>query len=299
MNFRRLKQVCQYGWKDAAIISNEEGVNQSRWSIFFDMLYCYLKYNVWTNQYKMEKLYSLDKESRKVICMKYQEENTKRDLWVKAFFDNYKFLNKWSNFKYERSASLQSKRCAAYKMQYGLGEKCFIGYHVIFHKHHYVEAKIQTGKNCYIAEETNIDYTGGLILGDKVSISEGVKILTHNHSTSLKEKGLDKGCVLTSLIIHDRAWIGTRAVIMPGVKEIGRGAIISADSYVHTKVPPYAIVLGNPAKVVGFRMPLEDILEYERANYEEKDRIPTEVLNSNYEKYFRNRWKEIKQWCRM
>lgn len=299
MNFRRFKQVCQYGWKDADTISKIEEVKKSKISIFQDILFCYFKYNVWSNQYKKEKLYALDGEKRKEICLKYQEKNTKRDQWVKEFFNNYKFLNKWSSFKYERSATLQDKRRAAYKKQYGLGENCFVGYDVILHKHHYVDSQIQTGKDCLIAEHTNIDYTGGLVLGDKVSISEGVKILTHNHSSGLEKKGLDKGCILTSLIIHDRAWIGTRAIIMPGVKEIGRCAIISANAYVHTKVPPYAIVLGNPAKVVGFRMPLEDILEFEKANFEENERIPYEVLKNNYEKYFHNRWKEIKQWCRI
>lgn len=299
MNYRRLKQVCQYGWKDAGVISQEEGVGKGRWSIFCDMLHCYFKYNVWTNQYKKEKLYNLTGEARKEICLKYQEKNTKRDQWVKEFFDNYKFLNKWSSFKYERSASLQAKRWTAYKKHYGLGENCFVGYGVIFHRHHYVESTITTGKDCLIAEQTNIDYTGGLILGNKVSISEGVKILTHNHSTEIEKTDLTKGCILTPLIVHDRAWIGTRAIIMPGVKEIGRCAIVSADSYVHTKVPPYSIVLGNPAKVVGFRMPLEDILEYEKANYEEKDRIPVVVLSNNYDKYYRNRWKEMKQFCRI
>lgn len=299
MDFRRIKQVCQYGWKDAAIISQEEGVSKGRWGIFCDMLHCYFKYNVWTNQYKKEKLYNLTGEALRAICQKYQEENTKRDKWVKEFFENYKFLSKWSSFKYERSASLQAKRRAAYKKQYGLGENCFVGYGVIFHKHHYVDARIQTGNNCLIAEETNIDYTGGLKVGNKVSISEGVKILTHNHSTGLEQKGLDKGCILTPLVIHDRAWIGTRAIIMPGVREIGRGAIISADSYVHTKVPPYSIVLGNPAKVVGFRMPLDDIIKYEKAKYEEKERIPIDVLSHNYDKYYRSRWKEIKQWCKI
>lgn len=299
MDIRRIKQVCKYGWKDAQALSQEESSRKGRAAIFLDILQCFFKYNVWSNQYKKEKLHLLSGETKKEICLKYQKRNTKRDQWVKAFFDNYKFLNKWSSFKYERSASLQAKRRAAYKQQYGLGENCFIGYGVKFHRHHYVDAIIRTGKNCLIAEETNIDYTGGLIMGNKVSISEGVKILTHNHSTGLEQKGLDKGCIQTPLVIHDGVWVGTRAIIMPGVREIGRCAIISADSYVHTKVPPYSIVLGNPAKVVGFRMPLDDILEYEKANYEENERIPIDVLSHNYDKYYRSRWKEVKQWSRL
>ena len=139
MNFRRFKQVCQYGWKDADAISNMEEVKKGRLTIFTDILFCYFKYNVWSNQYKKEKLYALDGEKRKEICLKYQEKNTKRDQWVKEFFDNYKFLNKWSSFKYEKSATLQDKRRAAYKKRYGLGDNCFVGFDVIFHRHHYTD----------------------------------------------------------------------------------------------------------------------------------------------------------------
>lgn len=299
MDFRRIKQVFQYGWKDAAVIILEEGVNKSRWSVFCDMLYCYFKYNVWTNQYKKEKLYNLAVETRKEICLKYQEKNTKRDHWVKEFFDNYKFLNKWSSFKYERSASLQAKRRAAYKKQYGLGENCFVGYDVILHKHHYVDSKIVTGKNCGFSEHVNIDFTGGLYLGNKVWLSEGAKVLTHNHSTGMDNSDLDKGCILTPLTLHDNVWIGARAIIMPGVKEIGRGAIISADSFVNSRIPPYAIVMGNPAKIVGFKRSPGEILEYEKEHYEEKDRIPANDIHTNYDKYFRSRWKEIKQWSKL
>ncbi len=299
MDIRRIKQVCQYGWKDAKHISENEGVKKGRSNLFFDILYCFFRYNVWSNQYKKEKIYALDSEHRKAICKKYQEKNTKRDKWVKEFFDNYKFLNKWSSFKYEQSASLQAKRRAAYKKQYGLGENCFVGYGVIFHRHHYVDSKIETGKDCLIAEHVNIDYTGGLFLGNKVSISEGAKILTHNHSTGFDKSNLDKGCILTPLTIHNNVWIGARAIIMPGVNEIGRGAIISADSYINTKIPPYAIVMGNPAKIVGFNKTPEEIVEFENNHYEEKDRLPLDLLKKNYEKYFLSRWKEIRQWSKL
>lgn len=298
MNFRRIKQVCQYGWKDAEAISNFEDVKKGKVSIFLDILSCYFKYNVWSNQYKKEKLYALDGEQRKEICLKYQEKNTFRDKWVKEFFDNYKFLHKWSSFKYETSASLQAKRRAAYKKQYGLGENCFIGYGVVFHRHHYIDAQIKTGNNCIISENSNIDYTGGLILGDYVGISENVKILTHNHVLDFNNTGIDKGCICTPLIIQDRAWIGTRATIMPGVSEIGRGAIISADTFVNKKVPPYAIVLGNPSKIVGFKFSPEEMAAYEEKRYPIDKRTDINVYRENYKKYFSSRLKEIKEFTK-
>ncbi len=295
MNFRRFKQVCQYGWKDADTISKIEGVKKSKISIFQDILFCYFKYNVWSNQYKKEKLYALDGEKRKEICLKYQEKNTKRDQWVKEFFNNYKFLNKWSSFKYEKSATLQDKRRAAYKKRYGLGDNCFVGYDVIFHRHHYTDGKIVTGINCLIAEHTNIDYTGGFTIGNNVKISESVKILTHNHDLDYSQRDkLRHGVIRTPLFIRDNVAIGARALIMPGVNEIGRGAMVSAGAVVKRQVPPYAIVIGNPARVVGFRYPPAIIAEFEEENYPEEERIPIEVLEDNYKKYYLSKLAEIK-----
>ena len=180
-----------------------------------------------------------------------------------------------------------------------MGDNCFVGYDVIFHKHHYQESKIETGKNCLIAEHVNIDYTGGLYIGNKVSISEGAKILTHNHVVNFSGKDEDKGCINTPLIIRDRVWIGTKAIIMPGVGEIGRGAMISSDAFVRTEIPPYAIVMGNPAKIVGFRLTPKAVEAFEKENYNEDERTPMDVLVKNYDTYFVKRWKEIKEFTRI
>lgn len=302
MDLRRIKQVCEYGWKDAQTLSKEEDTRKGRLSIFIDILYCFFKYNVWSNQYKKEKLNLSSGEQKREICLKYQEKNTKRDEWVKGFFDNYKFLNKWSSFKYERSASLQAKRRAAYKKQYGLGDNCFIGYDVVLHRHHYVDSKISTKQDCLFAEHVNIDYTGGLTMGIHVSLSEGVKILTHAHDLFVTRKGEGRSIrpyELTPLLIHDYAWIGARAFIHPGVKEIGRRAVIAANSNVKNKVPPYAIVMGNPAKIVGFVATPQEIVEFEKEQYPEAERISMETLEQNYNKYFRKRVKEIKEYIKL
>jgi acetyltransferase-like isoleucine patch superfamily enzyme len=295
MDFRRIKQVCRYGWNDAKSICREENLNRSRCSIFMDILHCFFKYNVWSNQYKKDKLYLLAGEKKKEICLKYQKINAERDVWVKEFFDNYKFLNKWSDFKYEKSAALQSKRRSAYQKQYGLGDNCFVGYGVILQRNHYIDSVISTGKDCFIAENTNIDYTGGLILEDHVSISEDVKILTHNHELNFDSKELRKGCILTPLVIRDNAWIGTRAIIMPGVKEIGRGAIISAGTYVNFKVPPYAVLQGNPAKIVGFKFTPDEMINHEANIYPLDTRTDFKEYERLYNKYFINRITEIKK----
>jgi virginiamycin A acetyltransferase len=60
------------------------------------------------------------------------------------------------------------------------------------------------------------------------------------------------------IIIENDVWIGANSTIMSGIK-IGNGAIVAAGSTVTKDVPPYAIVAGNPAKVVKYRFTEEQI----------------------------------------
>jgi maltose O-acetyltransferase len=54
------------------------------------------------------------------------------------------------------------------------------------------------------------------------------------------------------VVVEDDIWIGARVIILPGIR-IGKGAILGAGAIVTRDVPPYAICVGNPARVVRFR----------------------------------------------
>lgn len=58
-------------------------------------------------------------------------------------------------------------------------------------------------------------------------------------------------------------------------------------------VPPYAIVTGNPAKIIGFNMTPEEVVEFEAKEYPEEERIPLIKLQKNYEKHYINKREEI------
>jgi virginiamycin A acetyltransferase len=101
-------------------------------------------------------------------------------------------------------------------------------------------------------------------IGRYCSIASGVRIVNHNHPLSFKgtsglffnpELGLcDRWLVeLNPLDIGNDVWIGANAIIMPEVSRIGDGAVIGAGAVVNRDVPPYAVVLGNPWRVVKFR----------------------------------------------
>lgn len=100
------------------------------------------------------------------------------------------------------------------------------------------------------------------------------------------------------VIVEEEVWIGANVTILSG-SLIGRGANIGAGSVIRGKVPPYSIVFGNPARVIGFSFSPEEIIEHEKTLYPEKERYTIDILNKNYEKYFLNRVKENKEFYRI
>jgi virginiamycin A acetyltransferase len=82
-----------------------------------------------------------------------------------------------------------------------------------------------------------------------------------------------------NIIVENDVWIGAKSTIMSGVK-IHNGAVIGATATVTKDVPPYAIVAGNPAKVVKFRFTpkqIDSLLKISWWNWTE-DRIKTEAM---------------------
>lgn len=81
------------------------------------------------------------------------------------------------------------------------------------------------------------------------------------------------------IIIENDVWVGAKATIMSGVR-ISNGAVVAANSTVTKDVPPYAIVGGNPAKIIKYRFnerQIESLLKISWWNWTE-DRIKNEAL---------------------
>jgi maltose O-acetyltransferase len=95
---------------------------------------------------------------------------------------------------------------------------------------------------------------GEVTIGNDVMMGPDVIILTQNHrfdrvDVPMKSQGHNPPI---PVIIGDDVWIGTRAIILAGVT-VGKGVIIGAGAVVTKDVPDYAIVGGNPAKVIRYR----------------------------------------------
>ncbi len=102
-----------------------------------------------------------------------------------------------------------------------------------------------------IGEHCSIPYYAFFVAGDSISIGNHV---VFGHAVELYTSDHDPDDPAFSrrdapIEIHDRAWIGSRVLILKGVT-IGEGAVVAAGSVVTRNVPPFTIVGGNPARVI-------------------------------------------------
>ena len=165
---------------------------------------------------------------------------------------------------------------------------------------------IQVGFPIYIAvvknvhmEENTVLRAGASIQNDKSEhvyikkytvISRDVTIVTNNHRSTV---GIPH-CLLGASHINDTSrditigedvWVGTRATILSG-GDLGRGCVVGACSLVTKPVPPYALVAGSPAKIIGVKFTIDQILEHEKALYPEKERFTRKYLEELFAEYY-------------
>ncbi|MDF2430505.1 MAG: hypothetical protein JWP44_136 [Mucilaginibacter sp.] len=126
-------------------------------------------------------------------------------------------------------------------MKFSIGKKAAIFLNCSFD----CSGSFKLGNNSVINSKCRFDNRGGVIIGDNVSVSQNVIILTADHDMdSITFEGRTN-----KVVIEDYAWIGTRAMILPGVT-IGRGAVVAAGAIVSKNVTPFSVVAGVPAKVI-------------------------------------------------
>ena len=142
-----------------------------------------------------------------------------------------------------------------------VGDRSFIAGELLTFAH---GGQIQIGQWCYIGEGSRIWSAGRIDIGDRVMISHNVNIfdnlthpvdpvLRHQHFRAIASVGhphrIDLG--ERPVRINDDAWIAAGAMVLRGVT-IGKAAIVGAGAVVTHDVPPFAIVAGNPARVIRY-----------------------------------------------
>ena len=113
------------------------------------------------------------------------------------------------------------------------------------------------GSNIEIGDNTGLGincYISNAKIGNNVMMGPDVLYIESNHRFDLTDVPMieqgnapEKG-----LIIGDDVWIGSRAIFLPGVS-VGNGAVVGAGSVVTKDVPEWAVVAGNPARIIRYR----------------------------------------------
>jgi len=118
------------------------------------------------------------------------------------------------------------------------------------------------GVDCNICDHVFIE--NDVVVGDRVTIKSGVQLwdglriaddvfigpnATFTNDKNPRSKQRPK--IFLATVVESGASIGANATILPGIT-IGRGAMVGAGAVVTHNVPPYAIVVGNPARISGY-----------------------------------------------
>jgi acetyltransferase-like isoleucine patch superfamily enzyme len=112
---------------------------------------------------------------------------------------------------------------------------------------------ISLGRNVFLNRGVEVTAWGPITIGDDVLVGPGAILHSGDHETSdvttpIRRQGMDAG----RIVVGDDVWIGAHAVIVKDV-ELGAGCVVAAGAVVTEDVPPYAIVGGVPARIIGWR----------------------------------------------
>lgn len=91
-----------------------------------------------------------------------------------------------------------------------------------------------------------------------------------------------------TIVVNEDVWVGAGSLLLSRCN-IGRGAVVAAGSVVTKEVPPYAVVAGNPAKIIACRFTVEQILRHESILYPLKERMSRQEIEELHETYFKDK----------
>lgn len=110
----------------------------------------------------------------------------------------------------------------------------------------YHPGSLSFGDQVDVGEYVVIRASGGVTVGSRVLIAAHAVIASRQHPTTLPRWGVTEDGPIT---IEDDVWIGSGAVLLPGVT-IGRGAVVAAGAVVTGDVAPFTVVGGVPARLI-------------------------------------------------
>lgn len=171
------------------------------------------------------------------------------------------------------------------------GRNCVIG----------VPTYISCTKNLHMEENSVIRLGANILnnqnehvyIGKYTVISTHCTIVTNNHRSTVGIPQVLLGAshindTHKDLHIAEDVYVGTNVTILEGAN-LGRGCIVGACSTITRPVPPYALVVGTPAKIIGVKFSIEQIIEHEKVLYPKSERMSREKLEELFAQFYEDK----------
>lgn len=159
---------------------------------------------------------------------------------------------------------------------------------------------ISKPQNVYLDDYTLVQpycrfiiYSGNFYLKKWSSISCNCTIVTGNHcpTVGINQRLLERLHVNdkeTDVIVEEDCWISANVTLLSGA-HVQRGSIVGACSLVNKKFPPYAVLVGTPAKIIASKFTIDEIIDHEMKLYPPKDRLPKQYLEELFKTYYKDK----------
>lgn len=172
----------------------------------------------------------------------------------------------------------------------------------------------KAGKNSFIEFPVYMSVPKAVFMEEDTRLRQGTKILTSEYDKVVIKKYsvISMNCMIITnkhnstvgipqillgisgindqhfdIIIGEDVWVGANVTIMGA--NLGRGCICGACCCVTKEVPPYAVVAGIPAKIVGVKFTIDQIIEHEKILYPENERLSREYLENLFMKFYKDK----------
>lgn len=138
-----------------------------------------------------------------------------------------------------------------------------------------------------------IIYSGKFYLKKWSSLSCNCTIVTGNHrpTVGINQRLLGRLHINdkeSDIIVEEDCWVGANVTLLSGTY-IGRGSVVGACSLVNKKFPPYAVLVGIPAKIIASKFTIDEIIDHEMKLYPPKDRLSKQYLEELFKTYYKDK----------
>lgn len=190
------------------------------------------------------------------------------------------YKDKLWEFNHLKPSQSEEKKAYLKEVFAECGEHCFVEspFYASWGGHH-----VHFGNRIYANFNLTLIDDGHIYIGDRVLFAPNVTIATANHTLEPTLRRYEMQYV-KDVHIGENTWIGTGAIILPGVN-IGKNCVIGAGSVVTRDIPDNSLAFGNPCRVI------REIGEYDKEYYFHGDKIDWENLQEQVDKK-REKWGE-------